>query len=269
MTIGILGKKLGMTQLFQKDGSVVPVTVVQAGPCKVLQVKVKEAAELAEGHRQSTTNLGHKRGKVARPRRGDGYYAVQLGFDDYAMPVAKPAKDTRRHSDPVSKPAIGHAAKVGSAPKRFVREIRLATAAPYQPGDDLTVEAFADVKWVDVTGTSKGKGFAGTIKRWGFHRQPMSHGNSKHHRKPGGLGRQNSISKGVPKGKKMGGHLGVERVTIQNLELVKVDSQRNLLFIRGAIPGHRDAYVIVRDTLKAHRAKVVPQAKTKKAKKPE
>ena len=150
-----------------------------------------------------------------------------------------------------------------------MREIRLDAVPAQKPGDDLTVGAFADVKFVDVTGTTKGRGFTGTIKRWNFSRQPMSHGNSKHHRKVGGLGRQGSISKGVPKGKKMCGHYGVERVTIQNMELVKVDTDRNLLYIRGAVPGHRDGYVIVRNTIKAHRAKVVVQAKAKKAKKPE
>jgi large subunit ribosomal protein L3 len=237
---GILGKKLGMTQLFQEDGTCVPVTVVQAGPCKVLQVKVVDVAELPEEHRDATTNYGKKRGKSPRRRRADGYYAVQLGFDDKTAKAAV-------------KPETGHAAKAGSPPKRLVREIRCKELPACKRGDDVTVEAFKDVKRVDITGTSKGRGFTGTIKRWNFQRQPMSHGNSKHHRKPGGLGRQYSISKGVPKGKKMAGRYGVERVTTQNIEVVRIDTERNLMFLRGAVPGHRSAYVILRPTSKVEK----------------
>ncbi|MCC6671507.1 MAG: 50S ribosomal protein L3 [Planctomycetes bacterium] len=237
MTIGILGKKLGMTQVFQPDGTLVPVTVVQAGPCTVLQVKVKNTSELPEPHRTATTNLGKKRGKLARPRRADGYYAVQLGFDD----------QRERNVNAAEK---GHAAKAGAPAKRFVREIRAAALPAVKQGDVLNVDVLKDVRHVDVIGITKGRGFTGTIKRWNFHRQPMSHGNSKHHRKVGGLGRTYSINKGVPKGKKMCGHYGVEQVTIQNLEVVKIDAERNLLFLRGAIPGHNDGYVIVKQTLK-------------------
>ncbi len=239
MTIGILGKKLGMTQYFQADGTWVPVTVVEAGPCKVLQVKVKDTAELPEEHRTATVNRGKKGGKLARPRRADGYYAVQLGFD------AKRPKSA-------SKAETGHAAKAGAAPQIFVREIRCATLPAVKQGDEVKVDSLKDVKRVDVVGITKGRGFTGTIKRWNFHRQPMSHGNSKHHRKVGGIGRTYSISKGVPKGKKMSGHYGVEQVTVHNLELVRVDAERNLLYLRGAVPGHRNGYVVVTKTLKIH-----------------
>jgi large subunit ribosomal protein L3 len=237
MTIGILGKKLGMTQLFQPDGTWIPVTVVQAGPCKVLQVKSREIAELPEEHRVATTNLGKRRGKVERPRRADGYYAIQLGFDE------KPAKSANR-------PETGHAKKAGVEPQRFVREIRAENLPELKQGDEVTAAAFEAVKRVDVVGTSKGRGFAGTIKRYGFHRQATTHGNSKAHRKVGGIGRTYSTNKGVPKGKKMPGHHGVERVTVQNLDVVKVDAERNLLYIRGAVPGHRNAYLVVTPSLK-------------------
>jgi large subunit ribosomal protein L3 len=237
--VGILGKKLGMTQLFQDDGTWVPVTVVQAGPCKVLQVKSVEPAELPEEHREATTNLGRKRGKHARPRRADGYYAVQLGFEDKSDKAA-------------TRPEKGHAARADSSAKVFVRELRSASMPSCQRGDEIKVDVLADVKKVDVTGTTKGRGFAGTIKRWGFHRQATSHGNSKHHRKPGGIGRTYSTHHGVPKNKKMCGHYGVERRTVQNLEVVKVDEERNLVYLRGAVPGHRSSYVILQKSVKAN-----------------
>ncbi len=235
--VGILGKKLGMTQLFQEDGTWVPVTVVQAGPCKVLQVKVNEASELPEEHRQAKTNHGKKRGAHKRPRRADGYYAVQLGFDD------KTEKAT-------TKPEKGHAALADSAAKTFVREFRCAEKPDYNRGDEIGVDILKDVKTVDVTGTSKGRGFAGTIKRWGFARQATTHGNSKHHRKPGGIGRTYSTHHGVPKNKKMCGHYGVQRRTVQNLEVVKIDEERNLVYLRGAVPGHRSSYVILQQSVK-------------------
>jgi large subunit ribosomal protein L3 len=235
--IGILGKKLGMTQVFQPDGTCVPVTVVEAGPCKVLQVKVTTASELPAEHRQAATNYGKRRGKHARPRRADGYYAVQLGFED------KPAKAA-------TKPETGHAAASGSPPKRLVRELRCLELPAYKAGDEIRVDIFKDVSRVDVTGTTKGRGFAGTIKRWGFHRQATSHGNSKHHRKPGGIGRTYSTHHGVPKNKRMCGHYGVQRRTVQNLEVVKIDADRNLVFLRGAIPGHRQSYVLLRESVK-------------------
>ncbi len=266
MTIGILGKKLGMTQFFQPDGRVVPVTVVQAGPCKVLQVKVMDIAELPDDQRTASHNLGRKRGKQTRPRVKDGYYALQIGYDDKRVETHPGAKDKNRKEKPCTQPEIGHAKKAGTTPKRFVRELRYTALPPYKQGDEIRVDALADIKHVDVTGTTKGRGFAGTIKRHGFHRQGMSHGNSKHHRKVGGIGRQYSISKGVPKGKRMCGHYGVERVTIQDLELVKIDAERNLLYIRGAVPGHRNGYVMVRKSVKVHleRPKTVSKDKKKK-----
>jgi large subunit ribosomal protein L3 len=235
--VGILGKKLGMTQLFQPDGTWLPVTVVEAGPCRVMQVKVTDTAELSEPERSATTNFGKKRGKVDRPRRADGYYAVQLGFDD-------------RREKSASKPELGHAARAGAPPKSFVRELRYAAMPPFKRGDEIRVDVLKDIKRVDVTGTTKGRGFAGTIKRYGFQRQAMSHGNSKHHRKPGGLGRTYSINKGVPKNKRMCGHYGVELRTVQNLEVVKIDAERNLVFLHGAVPGHRSSYLVMRESVK-------------------
>ena len=238
MSLGILGRKLGMTQIFKEDGTCVPVTVVQAGPCKVLQVKVATAAEHPEGHRKATVNRGKKGGKAERPRAADGYYAVQLGFDD------KPARVTK-------KPELGHVQKVGlAAGKRFVREFRLAAAPTVKPGDDVTVAVLEGMSRVDVVGVSKGHGWAGTIKRYGFHRQPKSHGNSLNHRTGGGLGRQHSISSGVPRGKRMAGHMGVDRVTVQNLEVVKLDAARNLVYLHGAVPGHNNAYLMLQRTSK-------------------
>jgi large subunit ribosomal protein L3 len=241
-TLGILGKKIGMTQIFSSDGSCVPVTVVQAGPCRVLQVKMATAAEHPEGHRTASTNLGKKRGKQNRPRAADGYYAVQIGFED------KPARVC-------AKSELGAAKKAGlEHGKRFVREFRLAKAPEQKPGEDITVAVLASAKHVDVTGTTKGRGWAGTIKRWGFSRQPSSHGNSLNHRTGGGLGRQHSISSGVPKGKHMAGHYGVEKVTVQRLEVVKIDEARNLVFLRGAVPGHNNGYLVLRKTVKNERA---------------
>ncbi len=241
-TLGILGKKIGMTQIFSNDGNVVPVTVVQAGPCRVLQVKMATAAEHPEGHRTASTNLGKKRGKQNRPRAADGYYAVQLGFDD------KPARVS-------SKAELGATKKAGlDAGKRFVREFRLSAAPTQKPGDDVTVALLGSTSHVDVTGTTKGRGWAGTIKRWSFSRQPSSHGNSLNHRTGGGLGRQHSISSGVPRGKRMAGHYGVEKVTVQRLEVVKIDEARNLVYLRGAVPGHNNGYLVLRKTVKNDRA---------------
>lgn len=237
MTIGILGKKLGMTQLFQDDGTWIPVTVVQAGPCKVLQVKARELAELPESDRGAATNRGKRSGRLERPRRADGYYAVQVGYDDKSEKAANKAE-------------IGHAAKAGTAAKRVVMEFRLDAASDLKAGDDLTVGMLEGVARVDVTGTTKGRGWAGTIKRYGFQRQAKSHGNSKATRRPGGTGRTYSTMKGMPKGKRMAGHYGVERVTVQNLEVVKIDGERNLVYLRGAVPGHRDGYVVVRRSVK-------------------
>jgi large subunit ribosomal protein L3 len=227
-----------MTQMFKEDGTSIPVTVVQAGPCKVLQVKMVTAQEHPEGQRTITGNRGKKSGRHALPRHADGYYAVQLGFDD------KPKRTS-------TKAELGHAAKAGvDTAQRFVREFRLTQAPTVKVGEQVTTSVLEGVANVDVTGISKGRGFAGTIKRHNFHRQPTSHGNSLNHRTGGGLGRQHSISSGVPKGKRMAGHFGVERVTVQNLQVVKVDGERNLVYLRGAIPGFNNGYVILNKSVK-------------------
>jgi large subunit ribosomal protein L3 len=202
---GILGRKVGMTQIWTEGGIRVGVTVVEAGPCKVLQVKNEQT---------------------------DGYNALQLGFGD------KKEKNT-------TKPLFGHFDKAGSTPKSFVREFRLADAPEAKLGDEVTVTTMEGIKYVDVIGISKGKGFQGVMKRHNFKGMPASHGCSKRHRSPGGLGRQMSINKGVPKGKKMAGHMGSERVTIQALELVKIDAENNLLLIKGSVPGANGTYLIV------------------------
>ncbi len=206
----ILGRKVGMTQIFDDSGNRVGVTVIQAGPCKVLQVKTEES---------------------------DGYNAIQLGFGD------KKAKNT-------SKPLLGHFAKTESDPKRYVREVRLPDAPEEKAGDEVKVDFLEGVQKVDVIGISKGKGYAGTIKRWNFSMQPASHGNSKNHRTAGGLGRQMSVNKGVPKGKKMTGHLGVERITVQGLKVVKFDTDNNLLLLKGSVPGPNGSYLMVRTSIK-------------------
>ena len=204
-SVGILGRKIGMTQIFSEKGERIPVTVIEAGPCKVLQVK----------------NV-----------KSDGYNAIQIGFSD--------AKEKNTPN-----PVIGHCAKAGSGPKRFIREIRLNAEAVEKLGDEVTVSIFDKITFVDVTGISKGKGFQGVMKRHNFHGMPASHGCSKRHRAPGGLGRQNSINKGVPKGKKMAGHMGSERVTVQGLKVVRVDLENNILLVRGAVPGANGGYVMV------------------------
>lgn len=240
-TLGILGKKLGMTQLFLDDGRVVPVTVVQAGPCKVMQVKMVTASEHPEGHTTAANNKGKKSGRQERARAADGYYAVQVGYDD------KPARVC-------NKAELGHAKKAGvDGSLRFVKEFRLTEAPTQKPGDDVTVELLEGVSHVDVTGTTKGRGWTGTIKRWNFHTQDASHGNSINHRRAGGIGRQYSTSHGVPKGKKMAGQYGVEQVTIQRLEVVKVDKERNIVFLKGAVPGHVNGYLVLNRTVKNER----------------
>ncbi len=208
MNKAIIGKKIGMTQIFTPEGRLVPVTVIEAGPCTVVQKKTVET---------------------------DGYVAVQLGFGE--------KKDKK-----VTKPEKGHFEKAGVSAKRVLREFRLAGAADMNPGDVVNVEIFAEGDKVDVTGISKGKGYAGTVKRFGTHRGPMAHG-SKYHRGPGSMGACSTPSK-VMKGKKLPGHMGVDRVTVQNLDVVKVDSERNLLLVKGAVPGARGSIVTVKDTVK-------------------
>lgn len=211
MAKGILGKKLGMTQIFTAKGEVIPVTVVEAGASVVLQNKTVES---------------------------DGYNAVQLGFGA--------AKD--KH---VTKPLKGHFAKAGVKPVKFIRELRLPTAPEYKVGDTIGVDVFAEGELVDITGTAKGKGFAGGIKRHNFRRGPMGHG-SKSHREPGTIGSRMSGGGGkVFKGKKLPGRMGGQRVTVQRLTVAKVDAARNLILIKGAVPGPRGSFVVIRDTVKA------------------
>ena len=210
MKKAILGKKIGMTQVFTEDGQLIPVSVIQAGPCQVVQKKTEEV---------------------------DGYTAVQVGYED---------KKERR----ANKPEKGHFQKANVPVKKYLKEFKLDNAAELNVGDELTVEQFADGDVLDVTGTSKGHGFAGTINRLGTHRGPMTHG-SHYHRGPGSLGACSDPSR-VFKGKKMPGHYGVVKVTIQNLDLVKIDKERNLLLVKGSIPGPKGGLVVVRNAVKAN-----------------
>jgi large subunit ribosomal protein L3 len=241
MTIGILGKKLGMSQLFMEDGTVVPVSVIQAGPCKVLQVKAKSASELPDGNRNASTNRGKRNGSSDRPRRDDGYYAIQIGFEP---------KDEKH----TTKAEAGHAKAGGGSAMRFVKEFRFDELPPYIAGDEITVEVMKDLKFVDVVGMSKGLGHTGTVKRYNFACQSASHGNSKSHRRRGGIGRQYSTAKGVTKGKKMPGRKGADQTTTQSLRLVKIDQERNLLYVKGAIAGKPDGYLVVRAAVKKAKA---------------
>lgn len=200
----ILGRKLGMTQVWDDDDNVVPVTVVQAGPCTVSQVKTKAT---------------------------DGYDAVQIGFGE-----VKPNK--------VNRPLAGHFAASGVEPMRYLREVRVEDGEGHSTGDVVTVADFAGVTSVDVIGTSKGKGFQGTVKRWNFSRGPMTHG-SRNQRRPGSIG-QCAYPARVRKGLHMAGHMGDERVTVKNLKLVRVDVEQNLMLIKGAVPGGKNALVQVR-----------------------
>jgi len=213
MKKAILGKKLGMTQQFLPDGRLVPVTVVQAGPCTVVQKKTLEK---------------------------DGYVALQLSFDEYPEVRAKKL---------VNKPEAGHFKKAGVAPARYLREFRLADVAPYEVGQTLSCAQFEAGEKVDVTGTSKGHGFTGAIYRWNQSRGPMAHG-SKYHRGVGSMSANSDPSR-VFKNKKMAGQYGAERVTMQNLEVVGVDAERNLLLIKGAVPGPNKGLLLVRDACKA------------------
>ena len=209
MVKGIIGKKVGMTQLFDENGKVIPVTVVEAGPCVVVQKKTVEK---------------------------DGYAAVQVGFGD--------VKVTR-----VNKPLAGHFKKADVAPKKVLKEFRLADTDSLSVGDILKADVFAAGDRVDVVGTSKGKGTAGAIKRWNFGRLKESHGTGPVARHAGSLGACSDPSR-VYKGKKLAGHLGAERVTIQNLDVVKVDADNNLIAVKGAIPGPRGGIVVLADTVK-------------------
>ena len=204
MINAIYGKKIGMTQIFSEDDRAIPITVIQAEPNTVCQVKTTET---------------------------DGYEAVQLGFG--AVKANK-----------VNKPMAGHFAKQGVEPKRYLREVRVDAASEYAVGDEVTVAAFADVKHVDVTGTSKGKGFAGVIKRHGFGGGPGGHG-SHFHRAPGSIGMCATPSR-VLKGLRLPGHMGCDTVTVKNLEVIRIDEDQNLIMVKGAVPGGKNAIVRVR-----------------------
>lgn len=209
MQKGIIGKKMGMTQIFDEKGNVVPVTVIEAGPCVVVQKKTVE---------------------------NDGYAALQIGFGDV----------TAKH---VNKPMKGHFDKSDVAPKKTLREFRLADCDAFNVGDVIKADVFASGDRVDVVGTSKGKGYAGAIKRWNFHRLKESHGTGPVARHAGSLGACSSPSR-VYKGTKAAGHLGCERVTVQNLDVIKVDVENNLIAVRGAVPGPRGGIVLLSDSVK-------------------
>jgi len=207
----LLGKKVGMTRVYDGAGRLIPVTVIEAGPCAVTQVKTTEV---------------------------DGYNAIQLGFDD-----VKPSRQKQ--------PQVGHTAKAETTPKRFVKEYRLPdnAEAEYQLGDSVTVAAFAETKYVDVVGTSKGKGYAGVMKRHGFGGFPASHGTERKHRAPGSISSFASnagLGAGPKKGKRMSGHMGHCRITTKNHSLVRIDEEKNLLIVKGAVPGPAGGYCIVR-----------------------
>lgn len=210
MVAALLGKKIGMTQIYDEAGRSVPVTIIQAGPCPVLQVKTEES---------------------------DGYNALQLGFDD-----VKPHRSTL--------PQIGHAKKSGSGPKRFIREVRFLDEAPdAEPGSVWTVDVFDEIQFVDVMGTTKGRGYAGVMRRHHFGGQPASHGVERKHRSPGSISSHGSdLGHGgnVKKGKRMSGQMGNARRTSRNHVLVGVDKVRNLLLVKGGIPGANGSYVVVK-----------------------
>lgn len=213
MKVGLLGRKVGMTQIFQEDGTIVPVTVLECGPCTVLQLKTQER---------------------------DGYSAVQLGFDDKRRKSANAAER-------------GHAKSANAEPKRFIREIRQENAAGLdgiEIGKILTVDTFDGIKSVDVIGISKGRGFAGVIKRHGFKGLRASHGVKRMHRHPGSSGPSADPSRTFP-GVRKPGHYGVARVTSKNLKVVKIDGESNLLLVRGAVPGPNGGYVTIRQSVKA------------------
>ncbi|WAM34642.1 50S ribosomal protein L3 [Caldicellulosiruptor morganii] len=209
MTKGILGKKIGMTQVFDETGKVIPVTVIEAGPCVVVRKKTVEK---------------------------DGYSAIQVGFEDI--------KENK-----LNKPLKGHFAKHGVKPKRYLRELRLKDADKYEVGQEIRVDIFSPGERVDVTGISKAKGFQGVIKRHGQQRGPMSHG-SMYHRRVGSMGSNTFPARTFP-GKKMPGRMGGERVTVLNLQVVKVDPERNLLLVKGSVPGNKNSLLIIRDSVKS------------------
>jgi large subunit ribosomal protein L3 len=229
MALGILGRKLGMTQVYDEDGNIVPVTAIEAGPCTVLLVRTMDR---------------------------DGYSAVQLGFAD--KPRRLSIRSERGHvaqlaskrSKRLTSLGKSGAPKAGCEPQRFVRELRLESGdAEYQIGHKVTVDVFKEVAFVDVVGTSKGRGTAGVMKHFGFGGLNASHGVKRHHRAPGSVG-SHGCDRGhsgkIKKGKRMSGRYGNERRTVRNLKLVRVDEANGLLLVRGAVPGHNGSYVLVR-----------------------
>ena len=208
MKKAILGRKIGMTQIFDEKGKVIPVTVIEAGPCTVAQVKTVDA---------------------------DGYTAIQLGFAD-----VKTSK--------LTKPEAGHFAKAKLSPKKHLREFRLSEIS-YNVGDEIKADVFTAGEMVDIQGKTKGKGFQGVIKRHGQHRGPMGHG-SMYHRRPGSMGPTSTPGR-VFKGKKLPGHMGAQTVTIQNLEVVRVDLDKNVILVKGSVPGAKGAILKIKDAVKA------------------
>lgn len=209
MKKAIIAKKIGMTQVFSATGNLVPVTVLEAGPCVVIQKKTVE---------------------------NDGYSAVQVGFAE-------------KRTKLVNKPEAGHFAKAGVTAKKFIKEFKLENADSYEIGAEIKADVFEAGDKIDASGTSKGKGFQGAIKRHGQHRGPMAHG-SKYHRSLGSLSSGTTPGR-VKKGKKMPGHMGAVKITIQNLEVVSVDAEKNLVLVKGAVPGPKGSVLVIRDSVKA------------------
>ena len=209
MKKGIIGKKLGMTQLFDEAGNFIPVTVIEAGPCVVAQKKTAEH---------------------------DGYDSVQFGFMDVA-------------EKKITKPKSGHFKKAGVTCKRHLKEFRLEDTSGYNTGDTVTADIFAEGEKVDITGMTKGRGFTGVVKRWNATILRMTHGTGPIHRQPGSMGANSSPSR-IFKNKIMAGHYGHEKVTIQNLAVIKIDAEKNLIAVKGAIPGPKNGIVFIRDTIK-------------------
>lgn len=208
MKKGLIGRKVGMTQIFDEKGMVIPVTVIEAGPCTVVQIKNKE---------------------------NDGYNAIQLGFGD--------VKEKK-----VNKPMKGHFNKAKLAPKKHLREFRMENIEEFKVGNELKADVFSADDMVDIQGVTKGKGFQGVIKRHGQHRGPMGHG-SMYHRRPGSMGACATPSR-VFKGKKLPGHMGVETVTIQNLKVVSVDLDKNVILVKGSVPGNKGAILKIKNAVK-------------------
>ncbi len=214
MKKAIIGKKVGMTQIFDETGKVIPVTVIEAGPCTVVQKKTAEK---------------------------EGYASVQLGFEDIA-------------EKKLTKPELGHLKKAGVSPVKYLKEFRLEDSSALNVGDVLKADVFAAGDKVDVTGISRGKGYAGVIKRWGAQRTPTTHGGGPVHRHAGSMGSSTDPSR-IFKGKIGAGHMGVEQVTVENLDIVKVDAEMNLIAIKGAIPGPKGGIVYIKNTVKNNRVK--------------